>query len=127
MQEYITLPDIYVTGGCSEEMQFNMLSGNNVPLELTDFEINFSVANYSDLGGTPVINLSSSDAQSQISIVEYEGIDAGIKVSISPSDTRYLSGKYIYQIAITDDSDNSVSFQGIMHIRRNINPAFIEE
>ena len=120
MDQYVTLPDIYITGGMTEEISFNMLSGSSSQIDLSEFDINFTIAYYTFLVNHPIISYSSSDQNSNITT------DGNcISVSISPSDTNNLGGKYLYQITIKDGLDNYVSYQGGMFIKRNINPEFV--
>ena len=48
-----------------------------------------------------------------------------LKVTLLPSETVDLCGKYIYQITIKDVEDNTEPKQGIMYIGNNINKGYV--
>ena len=113
-----TLPTIEFVGGTTVPLSFNTYARN------TNQEFDFAVAsgesytatfqftNYLDSDGIPLKTLTMD--------VE----DSALSVTIEAVDTKELSGKYIYQIAVTHtDKNRNVSLevqQGILFIHNNI-------
>lgn len=71
--------------------------------------------------GTPILTKPMEGAFND------EGtINNVLTVTLEPSETVGLNGKYIYQIQIRDiDGDVEIPKQGILYITNNINKGFI--
>lgn len=109
-----TLPAIEFVGGETQRLTFNVYSaGGTSPFELSDCTCDFSVVSFTNRSGDPVITKSMS-ANGNI-----------LSVKLDSGDTIALSGKYIYQIQIRDQSGNvEIPNQGIIYIADNINKDF---
>lgn len=125
------LPEITFVGGESQELAFNLYTPNYYPFDMEADEriANFSIIHYANRDyETPILAVSSTDSQPQVIIQNgKEGVLNRVLVSLRPSDTLYLSGKYIYQLTLTNSSGEvaDIPSQGILYINRNINPNFL--
>ena len=104
-----TLPTIEFIGGTSMPFVFHTyFRDGGRPFELEMYDAVFSVINYVNDRGTPVISLPMDKGSSSL------------RVTIPASATKNLVGKYIYQIMINGNSDESEACQGIFYIHNNI-------
>lgn len=117
-----SLPEINFIGGSSEDLQFNLYSDetNPEPFTLYGGKANFSIVNFINKNSTPVLSkqmeISLNDDQTSYNIV---------RVSLEPADTVDLSGKFVYQIILTDvDGNVDIPHQGIINIHTNINKTY---
>lgn len=111
-----TLPTLKFVGGETQDLKFNVYKEKKPnPFNLSGCTANFSLINYVNNNGTPLISKSMSYSGNVLS------------VTISPKETVNLNGKYIYQITIKDQVGSSVEIpdQGIAYIANNINKNFI--
>lgn len=120
-----TLPEISFIGGSTEEFVFHVYDENKKVFDLTSCTANLAIINYVNKGGEPLIS-------KDMSVVADEGGDGEpvynvLKVTLLPSETVDLCGKYIYQITIKDVEDNTEPKQGIMYIGNNINKAYVTQ
>ena len=116
------LPTMCFVGGETQEFAFYPYScSGDKPFSLADCEARFSVVNFLNRGGAPLI----------IKEMTIRGNDGGeyggsLYVKLDPTDTVNLNGKYIYQISIKDvNGDMEIPKQGIMYITENIDKGFI--
>lgn len=116
-----TLPTIEFVGGETQKLVFNIYANRrDVPFSLDGTTCNFSATSFVNRTATPAI---SKD-------VEFTSNDDDnvLEVTLSPTDTVELSGKYIYQISIKDeDGVIEIPSHGIMYITANINKSFVYE
>lgn len=118
-----TLPAIDFVGGSTQDLMFHCYFYlNKKPFDLFSCTANFSLINYVNKKGAPLVS-------KQMKISAAPSIDGEIcnvlSVTLEPSDTVDLVGKYIYQISIRDISgDVEIPKQGIIHIANNINKPF---
>lgn len=119
-----TLPTIYFVGGETQDLSFNMYFRNGKkPFNLDGCKTDFSIINFANKNGKPVLSKSMESARSATSEV-----DNILNVKLLSSETVDLSGKYIYQIIIQDEAgDAEIPNQGIMFITNNINKNFIRQ
>lgn len=109
-------------GGETQEFAFHAYScSGDKPFSLVDCEARFSVVNFLNKGGAPLIIKEMTIQE----IAEGEP-DNILYVKLDSTDTVDLSGKYIYQISIKDiNGDIEIPKQGIMYITANIDKGFI--
>lgn len=122
MSPYL-LPTIDFVGGVSEDLMFNVYynADDPEPFNLTGCSANFSIVNYMNKTGKPMVSKSMS-----IRLNEEGTIQNVLYVSLAPADTVDLAGKYIYQISVRDiDSNADIPHQGIIYIHNNINKDFL--
>ena len=117
MNPYV-LPTISFVGGETQILSFNAYFNNSTqPFSVAGCTARFSVVNYLNRFGTPVIIKTMSAASGESNV---------LTVTLSSSDTLSLSGKYIYQISIKDGSGNAdIPKQGLMYITNNIDKDFL--
>lgn len=115
-----TLPTIEFVGGESQELLFHTYHyKNKEPFSVTGCTSNFSVVDFRNKNGIPVVNKKMTIPDNSINI---------LYVELLPTETYELSGKYIYQITIRDVSGNvEIPKQGLMYITNNINKSFIKK
>ncbi len=119
-----SLPQIDFVGGSSESFIFNLYySGDrDTPYGLVGCDANFSIINYINKNGDPVVSKKMNIEASSDSMF-YNSLT----VNLDPSDTVNLCGKYIYQIIIKDiDGNVEIPQQGIIYIHNNINKNYLK-
>ncbi len=118
-----TLPTIHFVGGETQDFLYNIyFYKNGRAVSLSSCSANFSVISYTNRRGAPVISKTM-----EILYNEEAGVDNILKVTLDPSDTLELSGKFIYQIIIKDvGGDAEIPKQGIIYISNNINKNFLQ-
>lgn len=117
-----TLPTIDFVGGETQDLLFNVyFYKNNQPFSLSGCTSNFSVVSFTNKTGVPILS------KQMTSIFNDAGTsDNVLTVTLQPSETVDLCGKYIYQIIIKDiNGDAEIPKQGILYITNNINKSFI--
>lgn len=117
-----TLPTIDFVGGETQDLLFNVyFYKNNQPFSLSGCTSNFSVVSFTNKTGVPILS------KQMTSIFNDAGtFDNVLTVTLQPSETVDLCGKYIYQIIIKDiNGDAEIPKQGILYITNNINKSFI--
>ena len=117
-----TLPEVVFVSGQSQTLRWRLWTIKNVPFTADGCIGDFSVVDYSDKTGDPLINKPL-----KFSIGDDEtGAKNIASVDLLPSDTLGLEGKYIYQITIKDiDGEAEIPNHGILLISRNINESFL--
>ena len=117
-----TLPTIDFVGGETQDLVFNLFFYKNKrPFSTTGVSANFAIVSFTNKMGTPILTKPMEGAFND------EGtINNVLTVTLEPSETVGLNGKYIYQIQIRDiDGDVEIPKQGILYITNNINKNFI--
>ena len=117
-----TLPTIDFVGGETQDLVFNLFFyKNKCPFSTTGVSANFAIVSFTNKMGTPILTKPMEGAFND------EGtINNVLTVTLEPSETVGLNGKYIYQIQIRDiDGDVEIPKQGILYITNNINKGFI--
>lgn len=116
------LPTIDFVGGETQDLVFNLFFYKNKrPFSTTGVSANFAIVSFTNKMGTPILTKPMEGAFND------EGtINNVLTVTLEPSETVGLNGKYIYQIQIRDiDGDVEIPKQGILYITNNINKGFI--
>lgn len=119
-----TLPTIDFVGGETQDLLFNVyFYKNNQPFSLTGCTCNFAIVSFTNKTGVPILS------KQMTSIFNDAGTsDNVLTVTLQPTETVDLCGKYIYQIIIKDiNGDAEIPKQGILYITNNINKAFIQQ
>lgn len=118
------LPELCFVGGSSEDLQFNLFfnKDNPEPFNIFGGEANFSIVNFLNKNSTPLVSkkmdISMNDEETHYNI---------LRVSLEPSDTVDLFGKFVYQITIRDiDGNVDIPHQGIINIHNNIDKIFVK-
>ena len=117
-----TLPQDSFVAGQTREYAWRLYSESKEPFDARNCSGAFSLIDYSDNDedSTPIFTKSISflSGDSNAKNIAY--------VSLEPSDTMRLNGKYIYQISIKDpDGVIEIPNQGIFYIYNNINKSFV--
>lgn len=111
-----TLPELTFVGGKTQEMNFRLKEKDGSLYNAKYCTANFSVCNYSNKAGTPLITLTPTFISNDSRIIHI------LHIILPAEKTLNLYGKYIYQIVIMDDTGKvEIPKQGIMNITRNIN------
>lgn len=119
-----TLPTIDFVGGETQDLSFNVyFYKNGKPFSLTGCTSNFAIVSFNNKGGAPILNKQMD------SIFNEAGTSNNVLVvTLEPTETVDLYGKYIYQITIRDiDGDVEIPKQGILYVTNNINKSFISQ
>lgn len=118
-----TLPEVVFVSGQSLTLRWRLWTVKNVPFNADGCTGNFSVVDYSDKTGDPLITKSLT-----FSIGDDDtGAKNVASVDLLPKETLGLYGKYIYQITIKDiDGEAEIPNQGILLITHNINESFLK-
>lgn len=117
-----SLPEINFIGGSSEDLEFNLYYNETAPEPFTLYggKANFSIVNFINKNSTPVLS-----KQMEISLNDDQTSYNVVRVSLEPADTVDLSGKFVYQIILTDvDGNVDIPHQGIINIHTNINKTY---
>lgn len=117
-----TLPTIDFVGGETQDLAFHTyFHEGNKPFALSGCDANFAIVSYMNKTGAPIVS------KPMTAIMNSEGTaDNVLTVTLLPSETVNLFGKYVYQITIKDISGNvEIPKQGILMITNNINKNFI--
>lgn len=115
-----TLPELSFVGGETQEFSFHLKNHNGDPFDASGSSVDFSICNYSNKTGSPLISYSPT------LLADENGVASVIVLTIPKEDTAQLSGKFIYQIIIVDISGNAeIPNQGIMNIAKNIHQDYV--
>ena len=122
-QDIYTLPEIVFVAGQSNTIHWRLFKAEKVPFNGEGCTGNFSVVDYSDQTGEPLITKplkfivgDNKNGMKNIAVVD-----------LHPNDTLGLNGKYIYQIIIKDiNGDVDIPNQGFLLITHNINESFLK-
>lgn len=126
---FYTLPEISFVGGETQTFSLSMKrqnekTGKLESFDLTDAEVFFSVADYSDKTGKPLLSYGS-----QMIKIENDAnnIPSVATLTIPKEDTALLSGKFEYQVTVIDLLGQScIPNKGIMYIAKNINQELVQ-
>ena len=124
LNKMYSLPEICFVGGSSEDLQFFMYTNesNPKPFDLHGGEANFTIVNFINKNSTPLVS-----KKMEIGLNLEETHRSVLRVSLDPSDTVNLFGKFVYQISIKDvDGNIDIPHQGIINIHNNINKSFVK-
>lgn len=119
-----TLPAMDFVGGSTQDLVFHCYSyQNRRPHGLTSCEADFSIINFVNKYGEPLVSKKMDIGAAPDVDGEVHNV---LRVTLDPEDTVDLpAGKYIYQISIRDiTGDVEIPNQGIIHIINNIHKAF---
>lgn len=111
------LPTLNFVGGETQNLEFNVyLYRSTESFDVSGCTAQFSVKNYTNRSGGPVIAKSMGATGNKLT------------VTLSISDTIDLSGKYIYQISMKDGQGNAdIPKQGLMYIIDNADKDFLRD
>lgn len=113
-----TLPDISFVGGSTQKLSFNILSKGREPLDMSACTANFSLINYVNRTGKPIVSKEMT--------ISGDSVQNVLQVTLLPSDTVDLFGKFIYQVTIKDAIGViDIPNQGQMIIVNNINKEYV--
>ena len=117
-----TLPQDSFVAGQTKNYAWNLFRESKEPFDAKNCTGTFSLLDYSDRDedATPVLTkqISFISGESNVRNMAY--------VSLKPSDTMNLEGKYIYQLSIKDpDGTVEIPNQGLFYIYKNINKSFV--
>lgn len=117
-----TLPTIDFVGGETQDFQFNIyFHENEKPFSLSGCSASFSIVSFTNKMGSPILV-----KQMKVVFNYKDAINNALTVTLEPTETVDLCGKYIYQIQIRDvDGDVEIPKQGILYITNNIDKSFI--
>ncbi len=119
-----TLPTIDFVGGSTQDFIFRCYFYlNKKPYDLSSCTANFSIVNFVNKQGEPLISKPMRVGADSGADGESSNL---VRVALDPADTVNLpAGKYIYQISIRDVSgDIEIPGQGILFIVNNIDKSF---
>lgn len=118
-----TLPEVVFVSGQSLTLRWRLWTVNKVPFNTDGCVGDFSVVDYSDKTGDPLITKSLTFSVGD----DDTGAKNVASVDLLPKETLGLYGKYIYQITIKDiDGEAEIPNQGILLITHNINESFLK-
>lgn len=118
-----TLPEVVFVSGQSLTLRWRLWTVNKVPFNVDGCVGDFSVVDYSDKTGDPLITKSLTFSVGD----DDTGAKNVASVDLLPKETLGLYGKYIYQITIKDiDGEAEIPNQGILLITHNINESFLK-
>lgn len=117
-----TLPTVDFVGGETETLVFNVYSHTgHKAMTLTGDDCKFSIVSFGNKMGEPICT-----KEMEIHVGSDGVTDNVLSVTLVPSDTRDLYGKYIYQLTIHDKNGAiEIPKQGILYITNNIDKALI--
>jgi len=118
-----SLPIIDFVGGSTQELVFHTyFSRDKKPFDLSSCTASFSVINFINKNGSPLISKMMEIRNSED---DGKTVANVLCVVLQPEDTVDLVGKFIYQISIKDSSGEiEIPDQGIIRISNNINKNF---
>lgn len=110
------LPTISFVGGATKNLYFSFLDAGGSDVDVSSYTVTFSIVSAVHRFGKPI----------KTKPMQISGDNSVMSVSLSPSDTVDLFGKYIYQISIIDAAgDAEEPRQGEMYIYQNIDKSAI--
>ena len=112
------LPEKNIIGGDYKEIYWRLHDADRGGyLDCTNLRMNFSLIDYVDRYGEPLIS-----KECEAVAIEGESNATEFKVVLYKQDTQDFTGKYIYQLTIDTPDHKQQSLQGVMNILKNINP-----
>lgn len=120
----LELPTVSFVGGETQDFIFNVYYyKGKKPHSLSGCICDFSIVNCTNRRGVPICSKSMT-----VKHTEGGAFDNVLAVTLHPSETIDLEGKYIYQITLKDiNGDAEIPKQGYLYITNNINKKFIKE
>lgn len=116
-----SLPSIDFVAGETQDFAFHVFSSeDNLEMKLSTCTANFSVVSFINRAGTPVISKSM-----EVQLDSTSNARSILAVQLSSADTIDLCGKYVYQITIKDEENNTAIQHGLLFITSNINKSFL--
>lgn len=124
VNEIYTLPELAFVGGSSEDLIFHAYRDGiePKPFGLTGCTANFSIADYANKSGTPLVSKEMTIKMDSANV--YENI---MTILLEPEDTIDLFGKYVYQITVKDPDAKADIRQGVLMIHKNVDKTFLQE
>ena len=122
IESVYTLPDISFVAGDSQTIRLSFFTPqpSAQPFNVNGCTIDFSIINYSNKNGIPVLSKTG------VPIIDAASAHSVALVDLTALDTLTLYGKYIYQVSVIDpDGVTDIPNQGIIYITKNINQDFI--
>lgn len=117
------LPEINFVAGETQELVFHLYTKGGQPYDANACTLGFAIINYSNKNGIPILVKKSPEIKIYLG---KEGVPNIAIVDLLDSDTVKFSGRYVYQISVTDSyGDTEIPGQGIINIVRNIHQNFI--
>lgn len=112
-----TLPTIDFVGGETQDLLFNVyFHTKDKPFGLAGVTATFAIVNFRNKTGSTVLEKQMTATYNEDDIMNV------LRVTLTPSETVNMSGKYIYQITIRDmNGITEIPKQGILFIINNIN------
>lgn len=119
-----TLPQVEFVGGSTQDFEFQCLDHRTGQLmDMTGCKAEFAIIDYLNKQGNDGFPLWYSYMQ----LKDVDGMSCRLCVSVPPSATLDLWGKYIYQISIRDvDGVIEIPKQGLLFISNNIDKNFVK-
>ena len=115
-----SLPDIDCVGGEHQRLMFYLKTRKGHPFNLDMGQAEFSIINYSNKIGVPVLSKTGSIGE------DTEGVMSVVTVYIDPKETVMLYGMYVYQLILTDRYGIiEIPRQGKLFIGKNIHRQYI--
>lgn len=115
-----SLPEWEMVGGESQKRLFTLCDSTGLEYDVAGGSANFAIVDYVNRFGEPYLTKPINIIQSDT------GVFSVLEVTLSPSETINLSGKYIYQLSISDSSGNiAIPKHGIIYILNNIDKKFV--
>lgn len=120
-----TLPTIDFVGGSTQDLIFHsFFYSNKRPFDLSDCSANFSIINFVNKNGMPILSKSMQIASGDLD--NGRKVPNLLKVTLLPSETYGLHGKFIYQISVKKSATQvDIPNHGIIYITNNINKGYI--
>lgn len=121
---YVLPPMDFVSGSTQDLVFHCYFYANHKPIDLSTCTANFSIINFVNKNGDPLISKRMSIGTDYIVDGDIQNV---LRVTLDSADTiSLLAGKYIYQISIRDiTGDVDIPKQGIIHIINNIDKPFL--
>jgi hypothetical protein len=123
MDNLYTLPEISFIGGEGQTILMSLWTPkpNSQPFNANSCKIDFSIINYSNKNGVPVVSKLCTLRDND------DNIPCIAVAELLPLDTVTLYGKYVYQVSFIDvDGNTEVPGQGIVYIQKNISVPFMQ-
>ena len=119
-----TLPTIDFVGGETQDLAFHIyFYRGKKPYGLSGCTANFSIVSFRNKTGSRILSKEMG-----VRFSDDGTINNILTVTLEPTETVDLSGKYIYEIQMRDiDGDIEIPKQGILFITNNINKNFIRQ
>lgn len=118
--QFTALPDWNFVGGETQKRTFTVHKESGILYDIPNGSARLAVVDFVNRSSSPVL-------KKEVSITsDASGKSCNASFVLDPSDTLAMSGKYLYQITISDGNGNtSIPSHGIMIVDKNIDPEFI--